>query len=74
MITAIAGFVLGGCLGPLPGIVALIMGFVALSQIKKEPDKFGGKPFATAGIIIGSISVAFYLILFLFFLLRMGFG
>ena len=26
MIVAIAGLVLGGCLGPLPGIVALVLG------------------------------------------------
>jgi hypothetical protein len=74
MITAIAGVVLGGCLGPLPGIAALIMGLVALSQIKKEPDKYGGKPLATAGVIIGSISIVFYLILFLWFILALGFG
>ena len=74
MITGIVGVVLGGCLGPLPGIAALIMGFVALSQIKKEPHKFGGKPFATAGVIIGAVSVAFYLILFLWFILAVGFG
>jgi len=74
MITAVAGFVLGGCLGPLPGIAALIMGFVALSQIKKDPDKFGGKPFATAGIVVGAVTVVFYLILFLWFLFAVGFG
>ena len=74
MITAIAGVVSAGCLGPLPGIAALIMGLVALSQIKREPDKYGGKPFATAGVIIGAISVAFYVLLLLFFILSRGFG
>src|ERR1044072_7492678 len=74
MITAIAGVVTAGCLGPLPGIVALIMGLVALSQIKREPDKYGGKPFATAGVIIGAISVAFYVLLLLFVILSRGFG
>lgn len=74
MIVAIVGLVMGGCFGPLPGIAALIMGLVALSQIKKEPDKYAGKPFATAGVVIGAISVAFYLVLFLWFLLAIGFG
>jgi hypothetical protein len=74
MITAIAGVVTGGCLGPLPGIVAVIMGLVALSQIKKEPDKYGGKPLATAGVIIGSVSILFYLVLLLWFLLPLVFG
>lgn len=74
MITAIAGLMLGGCFGPLPGIAALIMGLVALSQIKRDPEKYGGKPFATAGVIIGSISVVFYLVLFLWFIFAMAFG
>ena len=74
MITGLVGLVAGGCFGPLPGIVALIMGLVALSQIKKEPEKFGGKPFATAGVVIGAVSIVFYLILLLWFLLAIGFG
>jgi hypothetical protein len=60
MITAIAGLLMAGCFGPIPGIIALVLGLVALSQIKKSPEKFGGKPFATAGVIIGGISVLFY--------------
>jgi hypothetical protein len=74
MITAIAGLLLAACLGPLPGFVALIMGLVALSQIKKEPDKYGGKPFATAGVIIGALTIAFYVLLLLFYILSRGFG
>ena len=54
MVTGIAGFLLAGCFGPLPGIVALVLGLTALSQIKKSPEKFGGKPYATAGVIIGA--------------------
>ena len=44
MIVGLAGILLSWCLGPVPGIVALVLGLVALSQIKKSPDKFGGKP------------------------------
>src|SRR5689334_15425402 len=56
MITAIVGLVFGfWCFGPLPGIAAVIMGIIALQQIKKTPDRVGGKPFAVAGIAIGSI-------------------
>jgi Domain of unknown function (DUF4190) len=74
MIVAIAGIVLGGfCFGPLPGLVAVVLGLVALSQIKRSPDQVGGKPFAIAGVIIGAISMAFYLLLFLWFILaRLG--
>jgi len=74
MITAIAGLVLWGCFGPLPGIASMIMGFVALSQIKKTPDKVGGKPYAVAGIAIGAITTFFYLLIFLWFLFGVGLG
>ena len=73
MIVGIAGLVLGGCLGPIPGIVALVMGLTALSQIKKSPDQVSGKPYATAGVIIGTISTAFYLLLFIWFVLAIAF-
>jgi hypothetical protein len=75
MITAIAGLVFGlFCFGPLPGIAALIMGIVALSQIKKTPDKVTGKPYAVAGIIIGSINLLFFIVWLLWFFLSLRFG
>jgi hypothetical protein len=70
MIVGIAGFLLAGCFGPVPGIVALVLGLIARSQIKKSPEKFGGKPYATAGVILGAISILFYGVIFLFILLR----
>ena len=70
MITGIVGLVVGTfCLGPLPGIVALVLGLVALNQINKYPDKIGGRPFALIGIVLGSLSVLFYGALFLFFVI-----
>jgi hypothetical protein len=75
MITAIAATVFGfWCFGPVPAIAALIMGLMALSQIKKTPDKVGGRPFALAGVIIGGITVAFYIIVFLWFILSLVFS
>lgn len=74
MITGIVGLLAGGCLGPIPGIVALVLGLTALSQIKKSPDEVGGKPYATAGIVIGSITIAFYLLLILWFVLALSLG
>jgi hypothetical protein len=70
MITGIIGLVAGTfCFGPLPGIVSLALGLVALNQIKKYPDKIGGKPFAIIGVVLGSLGVLFYGVFFLFFLL-----
>jgi len=48
------------CLGPVPGIAALVLGLVALSQIKSAPDRNGGKPFAIVGIITGSLSMVIF--------------
>lgn len=74
MITSISGVVLGGCLGPVPGIVGLVLGLIALSQIKKSPENVGGKPFATAGVIIGAMTVFFYIVLMIWFFLALAFG
>jgi hypothetical protein len=70
MITGIIGLVVGTfCLGPVPGIVALALGLIALSQIKKYPEKIGGKPFAIVGVVLGSVSILFYGTLFLIFVI-----
>jgi hypothetical protein len=61
MIVGILGLVVGlFCFGPIPGIAALVLGLVALSQIKKAPDRNGGRPFAIVGVITGSLSILFY--------------
>ena len=60
MVVGILGLFLGFCMGPIPGIAALILGLVALSQIKKAPDKNGGKVPAIVGVVTGSLSIVFY--------------
>ena len=60
MVVGIIGLFAGFCLGPIPGVAALILGLVALSQIKKAPDKNGGKVLAIVGVVTGSISILFY--------------
>ncbi|NNE11056.1 MAG: DUF4190 domain-containing protein [Ilumatobacter sp.] len=41
----------------IPGVLALVFGFIALSQTKASGQK--GRGFALTGIILGGISVAF---------------
>jgi len=58
---AIASLVLGilslmTC-GPLAGIPAVICGNMAVAQIKKSSGMLGGNGLATAGIILGYISI-----------------
>ena len=58
MVVGVVGLVVGTfCLGPIPGIAALILGLVALNQIKKSPEKYGGKPLAIIGVVLGSLSL-----------------
>jgi Domain of unknown function (DUF4190) len=63
MIVGLAGILLSWCFGPVPGIVALVLGLVALSQIKKSPEKYTGKGMAIAGVVIGAVTLAFYVLL-----------
>lgn len=67
MVVGIIGLLTGMfCLGPVPGIAALILGLVALSQIKKAPNQNGGKPFAIVGVVTGSLSILFYGMIIIF--------
>ncbi len=56
---AIASFVTSLVLHP--GVVAVILGHIAMSQIKKRGG--GGKGFAIAGLIIGYVSIAIAIVL-----------
>jgi hypothetical protein len=48
------------CFGPLPAIVAIILGLSALSQIKKNPDRAGGQNQAWTGIITGGVALVIH--------------
>ena len=73
MIAGIFGVVMGWCFGPVPGLLALILGWMALSQNKKSPDQVGGKSYAVAGMILGSLNLAFYLLFLIWFLVSLAF-
>jgi len=55
------------CFGPIPGIAAIILGGVALSQIKKTPERVGGKQMAWIGVITGSVTVLLYIGIMIFY-------
>ena len=73
MITGILGLVMG-CLGPLPGIAAVVLGWMALSQIKKNPYTTSGKPMAIIGVVTGSVTIVFYSLFILWIILAAVFG
>ncbi|HKO36150.1 MAG TPA: DUF4190 domain-containing protein [Pyrinomonadaceae bacterium] len=54
------------CMGPLFAIAAIVLGAVALSQIKKTPDRVGGTQMAWTGVITGSVAVIGIMIFYVF--------
>src|SRR5215475_10154409 len=75
---AVASLVVGLCpfvygmfcfFGPVLGITALILGTIALFQIKNSPETVGGKPCATVGVITGALSLVIYVGFFVFVML-----
>ena len=61
LITGIFSITIGLCcyLGVISGPVAIALGIYSLNQIKNEPDKFTGRPFAIAGIVMGTLYFVF---------------
>ena len=56
------------CLGPVPAIVAIVLGGIALSQIKKTPERVGGKQAAWVGIITGGVTVLIYFVFMIIYI------
>ena len=56
------------CLGPIPSIVAIVLGAMTLSQIKKNPDTVAGRQQAMTGIITGSLAILIYGVAFIIYI------
>ena len=78
---AIASFIVGiigvmmglACAVPIPGLIAVLLGFLALSQLKKAPNSTG-RGLAIAGIVLGAINLAFFVFAIFWFVLSLTFG
>jgi len=72
---AVASFVLSlcgfFCAGFILGLLAVIFGGVALSAINKDP-RLGGKGLAIAGLVIGIIDLAVWIVLLVLGLVPLG--
>jgi hypothetical protein len=66
----VASLTIGWCCsaGLLLGPAAMITGFIALSQNKKDPEHYGGRALAIGGIAAGGIFLAVYIVIMLIYL------
>ena len=62
------------CGGPVFGLLAVILGIVALSQIKKNPKQNTGKPLAVGGLITGGIALLINLAFIAFWIVMLIIG
>lgn len=78
---ATASFVCGGiavlfglfCPVPIPAILATIFGLIALSRYRDNPE-LPGRGFAIAGLVMGGVSLAMFILILLSAILRGAFG
>jgi len=59
----VAGILSFLCVGPLASIPSIIMGHIALSRIRRDPQAIGGSSMATAGLILGYVNIVIVAIL-----------
>lgn len=65
LVLGVLGIVLSFCCGagiPL-GAGAMVLGFLGMNNVKKDPDKYGGRGLAVAGLILGA--VGFFISIFI---------
>tara|TARA_B100000029_G_scaffold516415_1_gene629648 strand:- start:4582 stop:4851 length:270 start_codon:yes stop_codon:yes gene_type:complete len=67
MVCGIVGLVLSFVIwGIILGIIAVILGHIHNSNIKKQPDLYTGGGMAVAGLVTGYISIGLVLLFILF--------
>lgn len=69
MIFGLASIIVGWCcsFGLLTSPIAIVLGIIALVQIKNNPIQYTGKPLAITGIVTGSLYVLVTILLILLY-------
>jgi len=74
LVIGIIGMMVGLlCAIPIPGIVAVLLGIIALIQMKTAPNPTG-RGLAIAGIVLGGVNLVFFLFAILWGVLSLAFG
>ena len=60
------------CVGPLLGLVAIILGIVTMVRVGSQPERFSGKGKALGGILTGALSFVLAIVVFSMFGALMG--
>jgi hypothetical protein len=68
---AVAALVLGivsvvACFLVVPSLLAVIFGAVALNQIKQQPTAYSGRGMAIAGLVLGLVGLAIFVLVVAF--------
>lgn len=72
MVLGLVSLLAGGGMLLIPGVLALVLGYMARNQIRESGGTLRGDEFAMVGMITGGISLAIGLVICLMFVL--GFG
>lgn len=59
LVTGILGLTL--CVG-LGGVIALITGYMARNEIRQKPGMYTGEGLATAGLVLGGVGIAYFVL------------
>ena len=62
------------CGGPFFALLAVVLGIVALMQVRKDPNRYSGKSMALIGTILGALVIAIYVVLMAIWLIMMLVG
>lgn len=76
MILGVSSVTVGWCcytgIGLAPA--AIVVGIIALSQIKKDPERYTGRGLALAGIISGAVYLFIYLVIIIIYIIALILG
>ena len=69
LVSMICGLVSVVTFQPIVAALAIVFGFIGLSEIKKSPGLFEGRGMGIAGVVLGFVSVGLFLLFILFYIL-----